>query len=419
MNEKIGKYNRRNSCRGCHSASLTSFIDFGLMPLAGNFVTKEHLETVSRYPMDLAFCENCSLVQIPNVVSPEVLFSDYRYLSSVTNTLQNHFFDFANTLFERFDLNSERLIVEFGCNDGVLLKPLQDMGVRVQGVDAAPNVVALAEERGIPIINGYFGSRIAKDILSSSGPANIITSSNVFAHIDDLDEVMNGVEILLASDGVLSVEVHYVGELLKGFQFDTVYHEHLCYYSLHSLDVLYKRHGFSMFDVEFLPMHGGTIRVFAERELSGSRIKSDRLCEALRREVEEGITDLGRYERFGVDVKNYCSELKEFILKRVGDGRSLSAFGAAGRSTILLNYCGFDSGVVKYIVDESPFRQGRYVPGVGIPIVSPQVLKDEPTDDCLITAWNYRDEIVSKSQYYLENDGVFLIPLPEIEVLKR
>lgn len=415
MGHIIGNYYRRTTCRGCGSSRLTSFMDFGLVPLAGDFVEQNRLADVRLYPMDLAFCEACSLVQILNVVSPDVLFSDYRYLSSITETLQQHFRDFASLLRERF-LHDDALLVEFGCNDGVLLHPLQQLGARVLGVDAAPNVVEIARGRGVPVRHGYFDSDVAREIRVAEGPAMVITASNVFAHIDDLDGVLRGVNELLADDGVFVVEVHYVGDLLEGFQFDTVYHEHLCYYSLHALEVLYRRHKLKLFDVQFVPMHGGAVRVFAQRE-GGARERSGQLGDALEQERDIGICDLGTYVRFGIEAAQYRDELRRFVLARREEGRSLSAFGAAGRATILLNYCGLDSSVVQYIVDESPFRCGRCVPGVAIPVVGRQMLETAPTDDCLITAWNYRDEVVSKGEGYLARGGQFIVPLPRIEVI--
>lgn len=416
--KNIGVFHRRTNCRVCKSKNLSVFLDYGDMPLAGNFVFPSDLDEVKFYPMDLAVCLDCSLVQILNVVDPEVIFTDYRYLSSVTQTLTQHFRDYAALLQQEVLPRTDPFLVEIGCNDGVLLDPLNKLGVKVLGVDAAENVIQLTRPRGIDVIHGFFGLPIADAIEQEHGKADVITASNVFAHIDDLDGVMQGVDRLLSTEGKFIVEVHYVLDLLKTFQFDTVYHEHLCYYSLHALQVLYQRFGFSIVDVQHLPMHGGTIRVFAQRSESVHGNIKPVVQQMMAEELRHGINKTETYKEFGRQVERYRDNLTAFLLERKNSNRTLSAYGAAGRATILLNYCKLDQSKVVYIVDESPFRVGRCVPGVGIPIVFRSVLAEKPTNDCLITAWNYRDEIVGKEPAYLDQGGCFIMPLPEIEIIQ-
>ncbi|MCX6826843.1 MAG: class I SAM-dependent methyltransferase [candidate division Zixibacteria bacterium] len=418
MVNNIGVFHRRINCRVCKSENVTVFLDYGEVPLAGNFVLPSELDEVKLYPMDLAVCPDCSLVQILNVVDPEVIFTDYRYLSSVTRTLTRHFREYAALLQQEILPPTDPFLVEIGCNDGVLLDPLQKLGVRVLGVDAADNVIQLTRQRGIDVIHGFFGLSIADAIEKKHGKADVITASNVFAHIDDLDGVMQGVDRLLSVEGKFIVEVHYVLDLLKLFQFDTVYHEHLCYYSLHALQVLYRRFGFSIVDVHHLPMHGGAIRVFAQRSESVHGNIKPVVQKMLEEELRHGIDKTQTYKEFGLQVERYRDNLAAFLLSRNKSNRTLSAYGAAGRATILLNYCKLDQSKVEYIVDESSFRVGRCVPGVGIPIVSRSVLAEKPTDDCLITAWNYRDEIVGKEPAYLNQGGCFIMPLPHIEIIQ-
>ncbi len=417
MINKIGVFHRRKSCRVCGSLDLEMFLDYGDMPLAGDFVFESELTEVLLYPMDLSVCLDCSLVQILNVVSPEIIFSDYRYLSSVTKTLSDHFYSYAELLKNYILPKSDAFVVEIGCNDGVLLDPLQKLGVKVLGVDAAENVVELTKARGVDVINGFFGLSIAEQIVKKNGKANVITASNVFAHIDDLDDVMRGVGCLLDIDGTFIIEVHYALDLLKTFQFDTVYHEHLCYYSLHSLGVLYGRFGLTIVDVTHLSIHGGSIRVFAKREEEAGDYIKPVVIEMLDHEIAYGINDIGVYQEFGRHVQLYKERLPSFLLERKELGRNLSGYGAAGRATILLNYCGIDCEIVEYIVDESPFRVNRYVPGVNIKIVPRSTLETNPTSDCLITAWNYCDEIVGKEAQYIEQGGSFIMPLPEIGIV--
>ncbi|HEY8097562.1 MAG TPA: class I SAM-dependent methyltransferase, partial [Methylobacter sp.] len=257
-----------------------------------------------------------------------------------------------------------------------------------------------------------------EEIERTHGRPDVITASNVFAHIDDLDDVMRGVDHVLSENGQFIVEVHYLLDLLQTFQFDTVYHEHLCYYSLHALQALYRRFGFSIVDVQRLPMHGGAVRVFAQRT-SANQKAAPIVDQMLEQEKKHGIVQANTYTQFGAQVERCRSELAVFMAERKRSGRSLSAYGAAGRATILMNYCGLDHSMVEYVVDESPSRVGRCVPGVGIPVVPRSVLSEQPTDDCLITAWNYRDEIVGKSAAYLDRGGNLIMPLPTIEVIQK
>ena len=413
-----GVHHRRDTCRGCLSTRLTSFLDYGAVPLAGDFLLPEQVGVEKVYPMDLRVCQDCWLTQISNVVNADELFTDYRYLSSVTKTLMGHFVDYAETIQSRLLTSPDDLVVEFGCNDGVLLSPLVERGVRAIGIDAAANVVEIARAKGLVVENGYFGAESAGRLLSTHGEAKVITASNVFAHIDDMDDVMRGVDTLLALGGVLSVEVHYVADLLQQAQFETVYHEHLCYYSLLALQSLYERFGFVLVDAERLPMHGGAIRVFAQRSDENGE-PSDRLLRLLAEERARGLATLAPYQDFGRQAQRQRDAIRAFVAERKAMGRSISGYGAAGRATTLLNYCGIDAQSLDYIVDESPSRIGRYVPGVGLPIVPRSHFHKNPTDDCLLTAWNYRDEIVAKEQEFLNGGGCFLAPLPELEVIQR
>jgi hypothetical protein len=419
MEKDIGIYSRRNNCRVCGGKDMLSFLDFGDMPLAGDFRHKKKLTETKFYPMDLAVCLDCSLVQIPNVVSPDVIFSDYRYLSSITKTLMQHFYDYAKFLKQTVLPEKSPFVVEFGCNDGVLLQPLKELGVKVLGVDAAENVVEVARGKGLDVVHGYFGSTVASGILDAYGKTDVITASNVFAHIDDIDEVMEGVKLLLAEEGVFIVEVHYIGDLLDGFQFDTVYHEHLCYYSLSALQYLFEKHDLKVTDVQRLPMHGGAIRVFSKRMTSKSSEVSSSVVEMYNLEKGMGLRKGETYLEFARSVIQHRNRLQSFIGDRIKSGRTISAYGAAGRATILLNYCQFDDGTIDYIVDESPSRIGRYVPGVQIPIVDRESFAEKTTDDCIITAWNYWEEIVEKERQFITGGGTFIMPLPQIELIQN
>ncbi len=415
----IGEFHRRETCRGCKSVRLFSFLDYGNVPLAGDFLLPDQVGREKLYPMDLVVCLDCSLVQIANVIDATDIFDDYRYLSSITHTLMSHFKEYARTLSDRILESKDELVVEFGCNDGVLLSPLKELGVRAVGVDAAENVVRVARDRGFEVEHGFFGLDLAKQIGHRHGNASVITASNVFAHIDNLDDVMLGVDQLLTDSGSLIVEVHYLVDLIEKCQFDTVYHEHLCYYSLHALTKLFNRFDFTITDVERLPMHGGAIRVRTQRASHVGGRSSETVDRLLAMEGSLGVGSELLYRRFGAEVLELRDSIFQFVNERSSRGHSISAYGAAGRATTLLNFCKIDQDILSYVVDESPSRIGRVVPGVRIPIVPRSYFADHPTDDCLLTAWNYRQEIVNKEQDYLLQGGRFLAVLPEIEVIRR
>jgi novobiocin biosynthesis protein NovU/D-mycarose 3-C-methyltransferase len=402
---------RRIVCRTCGSDRLAVLIDFGDMPLAGGFLMPEHFGEEKFYPLDVSVCLDCSLVQGLNVINPNLLFRHYFYLSSVTGTLSRHFNNLAMLLRREILPWDGGFVVEIGCNDGVLLKPLQQMGVRVLGVDPARNIAKIARGKDIEVISEYFTEEIAGRIIVEKGPADVITASNVFAHIDDLDEVMRGVSTLLAENGTFIVETRYIVDMLERMQFDTIYHEHLSYYSVHSLSRFFQRHGFKIVRVDRIPMHGGAIRVFAQRENHGTPDLTEILSLEECLEVNKPYT----YIKFGDGVAEYRRNLRQMLSERKARGRTLCGYGAAGRATILLNYCGVGDFSMQYIVDESPLRAGKYMPGIHIPIYFPSHFREHPTDDCMITAWTYEREIIDKEPDYR---GTFIIPLPEIRERK-
>jgi SAM-dependent methyltransferase len=387
--------------------------------LAGDFRTPSQLGQEELYPLDLAVCLDCSLVQILNVVDAQVLFADYRYLSSTTRTLTRHFQDYAQLICDRILPMGRGLVVEIGCNDGVLLQPLRELGIEAMGVDAAENVVPIARQKQLDVRQAFFGADIAKEIAGEKGAAAVITASNVFAHIDDLDDVMLGIDELLASDGTFIVEVHYLVDLLNKLQFDTVYHEHLCYYSLHALINLFGRYDFSVTRVERLTMHGGSIRVFTQRSRQARGRQSPVVGQLIELEQDLGITSRRVYDRFREAIHEHRRVLCDTIEARKQEKRTISGYGAAGRATTLLNFCALNRETIEYVVDESPSRVGRYIPGVQIPIVPRSHFARHPTHDCLITAWNYRHEITHKEQRFLDTGGTFVIPLPSVEFIRE
>lgn len=405
-------YVRRDTCRGCDASTLEAVFEYGDMPLAGGFVRPEEAGSEPLYPLTLAFCTTCGLVQVPEVVSAEVLFRDYRYLASVP--LSRHFAAYADSVPERLGLRPDGLIVEPGANDGVLLRPLHERGfTNVLGVDPADNVTRHAPPE-IPILSAFFTPAVAEEIRAERGPAQLVAANNVFAHMDEPNVFAAAAAALLEPEGVFAFEVHYLVDLIDAFQYDTVYHEHLSYYSITALEPLLARHQLRLFDVERISNHGGSIRAFACLR-DAARPDTPEL-EALRAdELRRGLGSLEAFRDFGAGVRERVAALDALVEGRAGAGQRIAAYGAAGRATILFNVVESLRHRVAYVVDESPERIGRLLPGAHTPIVAPERLDEEPPDLVLISAWSYAEEIAAKvrARPGRSSGAEFCVPLPD------
>lgn len=408
----------REHCRTC-GAQIVEFLNFGFMPLAGAFFTPGESEIERLYPMAVAFCPNCTLVQIPNVVPKEVLFNEnYRYFSSVTSTLNAHFDSYAAFLKHLTRDYSNPVILEFGCNDGVLLSRLQRDGVRCFGIDASLNVVEAGRQRGLDITCGFFNPALASQMLETHPRPNVITGSNVFAHNDDVTEILDAVNLLLDQDGYFIVEVHYVADLLKGMQFDFFYHEHCRYYSLTSISRLLLQNGLTVVDVERVDLHGGVLRVLSKKSDSAGQVAPS-VSAMLENERVMGLHSIATYEAFAERVQGFRTDMVNLLAKYRSEGRKVCAYGASGRAVTLLNFVGPLAKTVGFFLDDSPARYGRLMPGLQTQILKPERALLEATDVCLITAWPYAAEIMRKEAWYLEAGKAFVIPLPKVTVMER
>ncbi len=399
-------------CRFCGAAGdrLVRFLDLGAMPHAGGFLLRPDQREVA-YPLSVHFCTSCALVQVLDVIEKETLFTDYFYLSSVSQTMIKHAQEYAATL--KPLVRAEGLVVEIGCNDGILLDPLKVLNVRAVGVDPAANVAKLAVAKGHEVMIGFFNEQIAKEIRGTYGAADVITGSNVLAHIDDMDQIMRGVNVLLrAGGGTLVFEVHYLVNLLREFQYDMIYNEHLCYYSLTALQPFLTRHGLTLFDAQRVPIHAGSIRVFASNVESTPA--TERLRDLLKLEKELKVDRLETYAEYGKRVEAHRAEFVALLKKLKADGKKVAGYGASGRANTVLNYCGVDPTLVQYIVDDSPRRQNTWTPGMHIPVVAPAKLLAAPPDYIVLFAWSYAEEITAKLRNTYK--GRFIIPLPTIQI---
>jgi SAM-dependent methyltransferase len=399
----------RKTCRICGSTDLVLLIDYGFMPLAGGFADSADSSAFAVFPLRLFRCPRCTLMQVLDVVNPDMVFRNYSYASSTTQTLRDHFAGMGPEIVERSGAKG-KLAVEFGCNDGVLMRPLLAAGANALGVDPSDVAFHASQEHGWPLISAYFTEGLACQIASKYGRAQLITGNNVFAHVDDVHAIVRGIAALLSQEGHFVFEVHYQGDLISLLQYDTVYHEHLSYYSIRSLAELFHPYGLRIADVQRIPIHSGSIRVTVAREQStiAASPAVERMIE------EEQDWDVWKFTR---QVETRRARLRRLVLDLKSAGRRIAAYGAAGRVTILLNYCGLGPDLIDYVVDASPLRYGRYVPGVGIPIVPPERFRESPPDYAILAAWNYEAEIVAREQNFLSEGGVFIVPLPDVRLV--
>lgn len=399
-------------CRSCGSQHLELLIDYGQMPLAGGFMQPDEVVTRNlTYPLRLARCGACTLIQLLDSMRPEHLFRHYSYASSTTRSLVAHFAQMGDEIVKSFNAQG-KLVVEFGCNDGVLLRPLLNAGATVVGVDPSDVALRASRAQSWPLINEFFDEVVAAEILSAYGKARIVVGNNVFAHLSDINAVTRAVTMLLDDDGAFIFEVHYQGDLIEGVQFDTVYHEHICYYSVTSLVQLLSRHGLRIAEVTRIPIHSGSIRVIAVREDS-SRPTTQNVAALL--ESEKAL----EIDQFIRKVHARRDGIHQLINDLRRAGHMIVAYGAAGRATVMLNYCELGPECIEYVVDMSPLRHGKLVPGVLIPIVPPDRFHGSSPEYTLMTAWNYESEILEKEQNYLERGGRFIIPLPDTRVIGK
>jgi SAM-dependent methyltransferase len=400
-----------NSCRSCGGEDLSVFLSLGDLPLSDGLLSKDDLQRQEpRYPLDVAFCPDCALVQILETVPPEELFgADYPYFSSFTDALLQH--SAANVAARiaerRLDANS--LVVELASNDGYLLQYYLARGIPVLGIDPAPGPVAAARARGVETLQAFFGRDLAMQLAAEGRRADVIHANNVLAHVADTNGFVAGIGTLLADEGVAVIEVPYVKELIEHGEFDTIYHEHLCYFSVTALTRLFRRHGLSLNRVEPLEIHGGSLRLFVER-----REREDRsVAEYLQAERRDCMDRLEYYSGFSVKVGRIRSELGALLARLKGEGKRIAGYGAAAKGTILLNFAGVGREMLEFVADRNVHKQGRYIPGVRLPIVPPARILEEQPDYVLILPWNFKDEIMEQQGEYRRRGGRFIVPVPE------
>jgi len=404
-------------CRSCGSASLRLILSLGRTPLANALLTAEQLDRPEPvYPLDVVFCADCALVQIAETVPPEALFSDYLYFSSFSDTMLAHAEALVGELAGARGLNAESLVVEIASNDGYLLQFYQRRGVRVLGIEPAANIAQVAErERGIPTLCEFFGAEVGERLRAEGRTADVIHAHNVLAHVADLNGVVRGIAALLKPGGVAVIEAPYVKDLIDSREFDTIYHEHLCYFSLTALDRLFTRHGLAIADVRRVPIHGGSLQVHVMRAEMAARGAATQAL--LDEEAAWGVDDFVFYAGFARAVEALRADLRALLGGLKAQGCTIAAYGASAKGSTLLNYFGIGAETLGFVADRSTYKQGRYTPGTHLPICAPTKLLEAQPDYTLLLTWNFAAEILDQQAEYRRRGGQFIIPIPQVRVV--
>lgn len=408
-----------DACRICNNNQVTLFLSLGPTPLANSFLRPDQLEMMEpRFPLDVVFCKECGLVQLDHVVPREIMFQDYIYVSSTSQTMPAHFAAYADNIVTRFIESPQDLVLEMGSNDGCLLRAFHKHRVRALGVEPAGNLAASANAAGLATVNDFFCERSAREIWKREGAAKVIIGNNVLAHIGNLQDLVAGLDVLLRPDGVAVFEVPYLLDLLKKDEFDTIYHEHLFYFALRPLERLFRSCGMRVFDVKRLPVHGGSLRVYVGRTATGPEVLPS-VAELLLLEQSERLDSLGTYEDFAGRVAKMKQELVALLRKLKASGARIAGYGAPAKGNTLLNHFQIGTDLLDFIADRSPLKQGMYTPGKHIPVVEVKNIFEKQPDYVLLLAWNFADEILEQQSAYLSRGGKFIVPIPQPKVISR
>ncbi|HEY9702792.1 MAG TPA: class I SAM-dependent methyltransferase [Allocoleopsis sp.] len=401
-------------CRSCNCPDLQLILSLGNTPLANALLTPEQLsQSEEKYPLDVVFCPECSLVQITETVAPEKLFREYVYFSSFADTAIQNAKNISEKVIKKHQLSSDSLVIEIASNDGYLLQFYQRENIPVLGIEPALNIAKVAQEKGINTISEFFGKELALKLQSEGKKADIIHANNVLAHVADLNGFVEGIYLTLKDEGMAIIEVPYLHNLIEGCEFDTIYHEHLCYFSLTALNNLFMRHKLYINDVEKISIHGGTLRIFVGKKEE----RSPQFINILKAEQNWGVNNFEYYQYFGNKVNELKQKLLGLLTEIKANNQKIAVYGASAKGSTLLNYFGLGKDILEYVVDRSTIKQGKYTPGTHLPIYAPEKLLTEMPDYVLLLTWNFADEILQQQTEYRQKGGKFIIPIPELKIV--
>jgi len=404
-------------CLFCGTPLRHTFVDLGMSPLCESYISPAHLNSMEPfYPLHVFVCEQCHLVQLQEYVNPADIFSEYAYFSSYSDSWVEHARRYTEMITERLGLNARSLAVELASNDGYLLQHFVQRGIPVLGIEPAANVARAAEERHVPTLVEFFDDKMARRLSAEGKQADLIIGNNVLAQVPGVNAFVEGIRLLLKPDGVVTIEFPHLMRLMQDNQFDTIYHEHFFYFSFIAVEKVFAAHGLTLFDVEELPTHGGSLRIYGRHEKNSLLAITERAKELHNRELNAGLTRLETYESFELQVRETKRKLLELLIDLKRQGKTIAGYGAPGKGNTLLNYCGIRHDFLDYTVDRNPYKQGKFLPGTHVPIHSPERIRETKPDYVLILPWNFKDEIMQQIGYIREWGAKFIVPIPEARI---
>ncbi len=406
------------NCRFCQSPLEQTFVDLGMSPLCQDHIKPDELNKMEPfYPLHAYVCGNCFLVQLEEFVAPHAIFNDYAYFSSYSDSWLQHAKRYTDQMLGKFPISSDSLVAELASNDGYLLQYFSQKGIPVLGIEPAANVAECARsKKGIRTENKFFGTNTAREMIAKYGKADLLIGNNVLAHVPDINDFVSGMKAFLGPKGLITMEFPHLLRLVERNQFDTIYHEHFSYLSFTTVEKIFQYHGLVLFDVEELPTHGGSIRIYAKHIEDPTKAISFRVEELLKREAIAGMSSMEFYKNFEEKVQNTKRKILEFLIKAKQEGKKIVGYGAPGKGNTLLNYCGIRTDFIDYTVDRNPHKQGNFLPGTLIPIYEPNKIRETRPDFVFILPWNLKEEIMDTMSFIQEWGGKFVVPIPELKV---
>ena len=409
---------KKLNCRFCGSKLEHIFADLGSSPISNDYIKPENLNSMEPfYPLVVYVCDACLLVQLPEHQTPDNIFAEeYTYFSSYSDSWLKHASDYVDMMVQRFEFNDKSQVIEIASNDGYLLQYFKQKGVPILGIEPAANVAEVAEKNGIPSVVKFFGVNTAKELVNDDVKADLVLGNNVLAHVPDVNDFVKGMKIILKQQGVITMEFPHLLRLMELNQFDTIYHEHFSYFSFTTVENIFAHHGLTLFDVEELSTHGGSLRIFARHDEDDSKPISDHVNELRNREAELGFASLEHYLSYQNQIDETKRNLLKFLIQAKEQGKTVVGYGAPAKGNTLLNYCGVRTDFVEYTVDRSPAKKGSYLPGTRIPIYAPEKIEETHPDYVLILPWNLKSEISAQMSEIRTWGGKFVVPIPSVEI---